>query len=377
MKTIHDAIHGSIKLNEWQLEIIDTPKFQRLRRIKQLGFAHLVYPGANHTRFEHSLGAMHVASKITDDEEIIAAALIHDIGHTPFSHSAENALRKYLKRRHEDVKDIIKSSEIKDILGKYGMDWRKVVENVKKPPVSYVIDVDRVDYLLRDSHYTGVAYGIIDADRLLDKLVFDGREIYIEYGGIKAAESLLISRYLMYSTVYYHHVCRISKKMFEKALDLMIRDGLLSANDLRSMDDYDITCLMRNSDGFPKEIITRLDNRDLYKRALYVPLHQVGIDIERVEIEEAEREIAETAGVDPLEVIVDIPPIEVEDFDIPVEVDGEKINIVEVSPLVKSLKEAHLRSVTLGVYTTQENVGKVSKAASEYFKIQKKKLEEF
>ena len=372
MKTIHDAIHGSIKLNEWQLEIIDTPKFQRLRRIKQLGFAHLVYPGANHTRFEHSLGAMHVASKITDDEEIIAAALIHDIGHTPFSHSAENTLRRYLKRRHEDVKDIIKSSEIKDILGKYGMDWKRVVENVKKPPVSYVIDVDRVDYLLRDSHYTGVAYGIIDADRLLDKLVFDGREIYIEYGGIKAAESLLISRYLMYSTVYYHHVCRISKKMFEKALDLMIRDGLLSAHDLRSMDDYDITCLMRNSDGFPKEIITRLDNRDLYKRALYVPLHQVGIDIERVEIEEAEREIAETAGVDPLEVIVDIPPIEVEDFDIPVEVDGEKINIVEVSPLVKSLKEAHLRSVTLGVYTTQENVGKVSKAASEYFKIQKK-----
>uniref|UniRef100_A0A7C3YM10 HD domain-containing protein n=1 Tax=Geoglobus ahangari TaxID=113653 RepID=A0A7C3YM10_9EURY len=380
MKTIHDVIHGSIKLNEWQLEIIDTPTFQRLRRIKQLGFAHLVYPGANHTRFEHSLGAMHVASKITNNEEIVAAALIHDIGHTPFSHSTENTLKKYLKSRHEDIKDIIKNSEIKDVLEKYGMNWKLVVKNVTKPPVSGVIDVDRIDYLLRDSHYTGVAYGIIDADRLLDKIVFDGREIYIERGGIRAAESFLISRYLMYSTVYYHHVCRISKKMFERALDYMIRDGLLLAEDLRKMDDYDITCLMRGSEGFPKEIITRLDNRDLYKRALYVPIDHVGVNINRIKIEKTEREIAETAGVDPQEVIVDIPPIEVEDFDIPVEIDGEKISIGEVSPLVESLKEAHLKSVTLGVYTPQENVERVRKAASDYFKVRllrQKKLEEF
>ncbi len=379
-KTIQDSIHGSIKLDDWAVKIIDTPQFQRLRRIKQLGFANLVYPGANHTRFEHSIGVMHVASKLTSDKEILAAALIHDIGHTPFSHSAEDFLRKYLGKKHEDVRDIIKRSSLKDILDENGLNWRKVVKRISMPPVSSSIDVDRIDYLLRDSHYTGVAYGIIDIDRLIDKIIFDGKRIYIEFGGIRAAESLLISRYLMYSAVYYHHVCRIAKKMFEKALEYLIINEDFNPKDLRKMDDYDITAILRASDGFPREIIERLDNRDLYKRALFVPIECVEVNLERINVKKAEEEIAEKANVDLEKVIVDIPSIRIEDYNIPIEVDGEMISIDEISPLVRSLKEEQAKSIEIGVYTTAENVERVRRAALDYFKVKasrQKRLEEF
>ena len=379
LKTIQDSVHGSVKLDEWQIEIIDTPQFQRLRRIKQLGFANLVYPGANHTRFEHSIGTMFIASKLSEDEEIVAAALIHDIGHTPFSHSAEDTLQKFLRKRHEDIADIVRESRIKDILEDRGLSWRKVVKRVLMPPVSGPIDADRIDYLLRDSHYTGVAYGVIDIHRLLDKTVFDGDKIYIESGGLRAAESLLISRYLMYSAVYLHHVCRIAKKMFEKALEYLIDYEGFEARRLRKMDDYDIISLLRSSEGLPREIIRRIDNRDLYKRALYIPMDCVEINVDRVNVKKAEEEIAERADVELHEVIVDIPEVRMDEYDIQIEVDGEMMNIDEISPLVRSLKE-QAKSIEIGVYTTQKNVENVKKAALDFFKIRaskQKKLEEF
>ncbi|AIY90460.1 phosphohydrolase [Geoglobus acetivorans] len=369
MKNIHDSIHGTIRLEDWMVEVIDTPEFQRLRRIKQLGFADLVYPGANHTRFEHSIGTLHVAKMLTDDAEILASALLHDIGHTPFSHSGEGIVRKYLGKEHEDVVDILKGSRIREILEKNGMDWKNVAKGILKPPVSSVIDVDRIDYLMRDSHYTGVAYGIVDFDRLIKTLEFDGENVYVSIKGVRAIESLLISRYLMYSAVYHHHVCRIAKKMFEKAVEWMISENEIDPKKLVEMDDHDVVSAMRNSCGFPKEMVSRLDTRRLYKRAVYAPKQDVGVNIEKIDTKRAEREIAEIAGLDEQEVIVDVPEYRSEDYDIPVYVNGEFVSVEEISPLVRALKNAHMQNWRMGVYCPAEHVDSVRKVSVEYFDI--------
>ena len=369
MKLIHDSVHGTIRLKDWMVEIIDTPEFQRLRRIKQLGFANLVYPGANHTRFEHSIGTAFVAERIAGDEEIIASALIHDLGHTPFSHSGEAVLRRYVGIRHEDLKEIVRESEVRDVLERNGFSWKKVVEKANKPPVSSVIDADRIDYLLRDAHYTGVAYGIVDFDRLVEKISYDGDEVYVDISGVRAVESFLISRYLMYSAVYHHHVCRIARRMFEKALEWMIERDLLNARDLVKMDDHDVFSIMRNSEGFPREIGERLSMRRLYKRALYAGIEEVGVNLSRINQRKAEIEIAEMAGVDDGKVIVDILPPESEEYSIPVKHGNDVFPIEKISPLVKSLKEAQALNWRLGVYCPPELVEKVRKGAIDFFNI--------
>ncbi len=368
-KLIHDSVHGTLQLDEWMVRIADTPQFQRLRRIKQLGFADLVYPGAHHTRFEHSIGSMHVARRLSSDETVLAASLLHDIGHTPFSHSGERIIQKYLRKEHEDVEHIIKNSTIHDILQDMGLNVKKVVRAVKEPPVSSVIDVDRIDYLLRDSHHTGVAYGVVDFDRLIRKIRFDGEKVYVEQRGVRAVESFLISRYMMYSAVYNHHVCRIAKKMFEKAMESLIEKGEIEAKDLLKMDDYDAISVLRSSEGYPREIAQRLDGRRLFKRAIYAGRDEVEINIERIDAENAEKEIAEMAGVEDESVIVDIPGEESSEYTVPVLVDDEYIPMERISPLVSSLKQVQISSWRLGVYCPREHIDKVRKASLDYFGI--------
>lgn len=372
MKAIRDPIHGQIRLNEKIIKIIDTPQFQRLRRIKQLGFANLVYPGANHTRFEHSLGVMHIASLLTDDEEIVIAALLHDIGHTPLSHTSERIARKYLKYEHEDVKKVI-NGELKDVLIDEGVNLTTISKLVRSNPiVSGEIDADRMDYLVRDSHYTGVAYGVFDVERLIDKIYLDGKRLIIESGGLEAAESLLISRYMMYPTVYFHHVCRIARKMYEKALEFLIENGF-DAKNLLFMDDYDIISLIRGSNGFAKEIIELIDSRRLFKRALYVGRNRVNLkEILNLNVERVEEEIANEAGIDRKYVIVDIQPVEeIKEFNALVDLDGELVKLEDASPLIKSLKAAEMNIWKFGIYTKKEYVEKVSRVAVDYFEIKK------
>ncbi|HIP62619.1 MAG TPA: HD domain-containing protein [Archaeoglobus profundus] len=383
MKYIHDPIHGQLKIDDWLIKIIDTPEFQRLRRISQLGFANLVYPGANHTRFEHSIGTMHIARllvermDISEDEkmEILAAAILHDIGHGPFSHCSEEIMKKYLNMTHEDVDKILKNGVIKDILKELGLKISRIVDHIKARSscsiVSGDIDADRMDYLVRDSYYTGVAYGVFDISRLINKISFEDKTMIIEEGGLKAAESLLISRFMMYSTVYYHHVCRIARKMFEKAVSFCIEEDLLEPEKLLVMDDYDIVSFLRSQEGYPREIIDMLDKRRLFKRALYLELNKVNIeDIRSINPEKAEKEIAESAGIDEKYVIVDIPKIEeLKEFKAFVRINGELKRLEEVSSLVRALKEAEKDVWRMGVYTKKELVDVVKKSALKYFNI--------
>jgi len=176
MKVVLDPVHGYIELDDFVLDLLGTSQVQRLRRVRQLGFSNLVYPGANHTRFEHSLGTMYLASlliknldSIEEDTkiEIKAASLLHDIGHGPFSHVTENIIDKYTRRRHEDIKEVLGKGEIGEALKKHGVSPGNVAKHVKGETsvgqiVNSEIDVDKMDYLVRDAHYTGVAFGVVD-----------------------------------------------------------------------------------------------------------------------------------------------------------------------------------------------------------------------
>ncbi len=388
LKMIQDSVHGIIPIPPWVVEIIDTPQFQRLRRIKQLGFANLVYPGANHTRFEHSLGTYFIASRLVQrleaDEhlkiELIASALLHDICHPPFSHSGDRIVREYLRTTHENIGKFLRKTEIEEVLDSLGLSLKRITAHVTGKSgynlINGEIDVDRMDYLVRDSHYTGVAYGVFDISRLLETLKFEGGRVVIDSKGLKAAESLLISRFMMYPTVYYHHVCRIAKKMYEKALEQSLLDGNLKAEDLTKMDDSEISCHLKDFGGYCGEMIRRINERRLFKRAIYVGRNRIGVDVDRISEKRAEMEISELSGVEEEKIIVDIPPLEdVRESSAIVRFEDRMMKLEECSPIVRALKYAERDSWMMGVYTTKENVVKVAEAAIKFFGIERRSMQ--
>jgi HD superfamily phosphohydrolase len=236
-KTIHDSIYGSIELGEDVSNIISTKEFQRMNTVKQLGFTYLVFPGATHSRFEHSLGTHYLAREASSrlglkEEDIVdtsLAGLLHDAGHPPFSHSLEDAMMEIYGKDHLDVTiDIIEgrtpNNEISDVLGVHK---RPVVEILKgrKGVMSRLIsgngDVDQIDYLARDSYYTGVALGAVDIPRILRVLTIYGNELCVEEKGLPSVEGLMVARMLMYRTVYRHKTSLIASSLANEALRVM------------------------------------------------------------------------------------------------------------------------------------------------------------
>jgi hypothetical protein len=239
-KTIHDSIYGSIEIEETASRIIETKEFQRLNTIKQLGFTYLVFPGATHSRFEHSLGTHYLAREasgnlemeVKDVTDVSLAGLLHDIGHSPFSHALEDSMIKMYGKDHLDVTiDIIEGktpeNEVSDILGDHK---RAVVEILrgKKGVLSRLIsgngDVDQIDYLARDSHYTGVALGAVDIPRILRVLSIHEGEFCVEERGLPPVEGLMVARMLMYRTVYRHKTALIAASLANDALEVLNPD---------------------------------------------------------------------------------------------------------------------------------------------------------
>jgi len=384
MKVIRDPIHDYIELDELALALIETPQVQRLRRIRQLGFSNLVYPGANHTRFEHSLGVYHLAKhlvKQVDEQqrnELLAAALLHDIGHGPFSHATEDLILRYTRKSHEDIEEFLRKGEISDILKEYSLSPSAIAAHIRGETdpgqiIHSEIDVDRMDYLVRDAHYTGVAFGLIDHVRLIHELKFNENRLVLNIGGLQAAESLLVSRFLMHPTVYFHHVSRIAESMCENAAQYMI-DGGLDPKIFRRMDDSTFMMEMKKSGGYASEIAERLDNRRLFKRALYTGFDSVNIDVIKFRKNKTrlENEIAQIAGIDPGYVLVDIPEKpDIAEMKAHVMVNGRMISLDKASNLVASLEKAQLDNWRLGVFTPAEFREKVGIVARDFFEVKK------
>ena len=219
-KIINDPIYGFVSIqDEIIYALINHPYFQRLRRIKQLGLTNLVYPGALHTRFHHAIGAMHLMSealqvlkskdvKITDDESrgALIAILLHDIGHGPFSHSLEHSIVKGVN--HEVISSLLMDALNKEFNGKLSLAIKifnnKYSKKFLHQLVSSQLDMDRLDYLKRDSFFTGVSEGIISSDRIIKTLNVVNDNLVVEKKGIYSIEKFLISRRLMYWQVYLH-----------------------------------------------------------------------------------------------------------------------------------------------------------------------------
>ena len=385
MKVIRDPVHKTIRLNDLCLRLIDTPEMQRLRRIKQLGFSYLVYPGANHTRFEHSLGVMHLADIFSANleeegrDELMASALLHDVGHGPYSHDSEEIIKRYTRKDHEDVGEIIDKESIGSILGDFNLKKSEILrtmggESYLGQLLNREIDIDKMDYLVRDSYYTGVAYGIIDLHRLVQEMELYRKRLVIREGGLQAAESLCVSRFLMSPTVYYHHVSRIAESMFKKALLCMIEEKDLDPYTLRRMDDYEIHYRLKRTEGYPHEMIERLEERNLFKRGIYVGMNSIDekkIDEYRKGCGRYEREIAEDVGVDEKYVIVDIPKYPKTQMGVPVLIKDNIKRLDDISPLVAILEKAEVSNWKMGVYTPKEYREKVKKSAEEIFEVKK------
>lgn len=279
---IRDTIHGNVEFDDVSAKILDLPEMQRLRSINQLGFDYLVYPGANHTRFEHSIGSMHITNELLKNiwngknAELGVVALIHDVGHGPFSHQSEDVITKFTKKSHEEHGEhTIKNSKIKDLIQDSGLSFKKVMDYFNGGDncaiVGGTLGSDRIDYIMRDAYYTGVADGMVDYNRLRSKLtVYKGLPAIYE-NGVSAAELMLIARYFMFEDVYGHHTARIAEGMFQNGLRNVIENGEVDANAAAHMVDFQaMECLRRS--GSASEIAKRLDARALFKRAYYEPV---------------------------------------------------------------------------------------------------------
>ncbi|WP_048076323.1 HD domain-containing protein, partial [Halorubrum sp. AJ67] len=271
MKAIKDSVHGHVRLGDVAAELVDTPAFQRLRHIKQLSTVRLVYPAANHTRFEHSLGVYHLAGRaveglgVDDDTaaHVRAAAMLHDVGHGPYGHQTEGIIRRATGRDHDDVGWLLTDAdrEVCQVLERNGLDPERVAALIDGagalgPLVSGELDVDRMDYLVRDAHHTGVPYGTVDTGRLVTELRLVGgdgsaesrsdADLVLDEGNVATAESLLVARSLMNAVVYRHHVSRVAGAMLERACERYLDRTEADVEAFRRMADHDLLVELRD-----------------------------------------------------------------------------------------------------------------------------------
>ena len=375
-KFLRDSVYGDIELNDFEVKVMDMPQFQRLRRIKQLGPINLIYPGANHTRFEHCIGTMNLASKLAaelnldkDEIELVKiSGLIHDIGHGPFSHVSEGVL----SFPHEDLtKYVIEKTSMHDLLSEK-FNTKEIGKIIKGkghlgPIISGELDVDRMDYLLRDSHNTGVAYGVIDYERIISNLKLENG-LVLDIKGVQAAEGALVSRYFMYPSVYQHHTTRIVNSMFRRALKREIDAEKLKEKDIYKYDDSDIISLFRQSnDEIVKDMITRLDTRNILKRVKTIRLDNFKYPeklykIEQKTLRKAEEEIAEDYNMDKNYVFINIAEYpRFDEMKTQVNVDDKLFPLTEISNIIGALSKARFNIPDISIYVPQEEKYKFDK----------------
>lgn len=343
---IRDPVHGYISITEVEKAIIDLPVFQRLRRIRQLAGAHLTYPGAQHSRFEHSLGTLHLSgaavnvlaqkTPLTEDgaQEVRLAALLHDIGHGPFSHVIEEVMVEKRGLTHEDVsKRVIKESEVSDVLRRYGFDAEVMSEfslglSPVRPKflnevVGGGIGVDIMDYLLRDSYFTGVEYGKVDVHRIINSFEVVQEHLALDQDALYAFEALMVARYEMFKAVYFHRTVRAAELMLIRAFTLV--DDYLQLTDTNDLTRYlsqsDETLLEeiikidpqgRSDLKKAKELALAYRNRSLVKCVFEKLIHRKDQLMERLFSQKSIRDeiaskIAGEANVPSDDVYIDVP----------------------------------------------------------------------
>ncbi len=330
---IIDPIHDFIRAYGTEITIIDNPIFQRLRRIRQLSGAHLVYPGAQHTRFEHSLGVMHIAGQVgqvlqekgiinsNDNENIRLAALLHDIGHGPFAHIFEEVLQRKNKASHEEIgRDLILKTEIGDDISKSGFDKKLITKlafgdskfQFMNEIISGALSADMMDYLLRDGYFTGAEHAKIDHKRITQSLDVYEKKLALEKSALYSFESMMHSRYQMFKAVYFHKTVRAAEVMLLESIRLAYDElGLsnLSWNDYVCLtDDYVLEKLVSLPPKTPelkmaKKFAIDYRNRELFKCVFERMLTSKSLD--KVKTTKLRQELSRKSKVDENEIFVD------------------------------------------------------------------------
>lgn len=366
--SIRDPLYGFIDLSKIETQIIDTAVFRRLHNIKQLSHAYLVYPTAIHTRFEHSLGVLYLADLVAkqldfekDEREIIRlSALLHDLGHGPFSHLFEEVLSEVNGKKivHEDISIMLikENREISPILGektkkiiqllehKKVDDWDEAKSTLAADIVSSPLDVDKMDYLRRDSYHIGVAYGQFDLPRIIHTLTstddLKEKHLCVKDKGKDAIENYRLGRYLMHAQVYQHHTRLVADQMFLRALDLAVNeeniidkeklkiDPTLTASNKNFLDfytqhdDQSIYDLIINTKPTSKAagILKNLQQRKLLKRVFdFLPANEITnaltrdriMRMKKLDLMNMSNEIAEKLGLEKHNVIAYLSEIPV------------------------------------------------------------------
>ena len=352
-KTIRDPLWNTIRLDPTAVRIVDTPEFQRLRYIRQLGLAHLVYPGATHTRFDHALGVYHltitalrhlrdrggVEPEAWEGEELVPyAGLLHDIGHYPFSHALEELEAEHVPVHHEEVSQrFFSSPTLRDALAPLGLTApdriHELISGESQLPlrglVSGSLDLDKMEYLRRDARFCGVPYGEVDVSRLLQGLALledpetGAFEVGVYEKAIAALESLLFAKYQMFRNVYWHHGVRAATALYKRIVEESVRAGLLDPEELIGPTDeellHEIGRRSQKDDGeIAERIASRwlpaLRQRRLPKRALELTAADLaGRQVEDWAVGDSpwkravEDDLAAELGLDPGEVVIDFP----------------------------------------------------------------------
>jgi HD superfamily phosphohydrolase len=337
LEVIRDPLWDNIRLDRPALQVLDTPTVQRLRYVRQVGHAFLVYPGATHTRFEHALGAYHLTKRalaaleergeldLVPDNDCLAvrlAALLHDIGHYPFSHALEEA--GFPSHEVLGVAKLARGGLGERLIEIGGPRFHQVLGELitgrSRSPlqglISGSLDLDKIDYLSRDARMCGVPYGTVDVDRLLSSLTLvetgSARiEVGVQEKGVSALESLLFAKYQMYRNVYWHHAVRAATCMFKRAVRDAVARGSVTVDYIAEATD----------DGLMESLITRdrsvlaeaIRARRLYKRALDLPASDVPaaaqdwVADDPELLERVEDALASQVGLEPGELLLDFP----------------------------------------------------------------------
>ncbi|MEW5840968.1 MAG: HD domain-containing protein [Thermoproteota archaeon] len=395
---ITDPIHRYIRFSQVERDVIDCPVFQRLRRIRQLAGAHLVYPSAQHSRFEHSLGAMHIAGLAGENlllkgyvdnaetvQELRLAALLHDIGHGPFSHLFEEVLETGCGTSHEEMgRRIIAESEIADILERNGysaghvskLSFGQSKTGFLNEIISGGLSADIMDYLPRDSYFTGAEYGKVDYYRLVSSFEVSRGKLALDRSALNSLESMLISRYEMFKAVYFHKTVR--------SAEVMLLESMIAADQALGLTDTSLSNYLSLTDEATLERLARVGGtaeklaRDYCDRRLLKCVYEKFLHgrgdrkrvkrMDRKALSALAAEIADGAGVDGRYVFVDasrassmpLTPSKQEMYSVLVADKGRVYDLpVSEMPLVDSIAGFF---DMLRVYTTAENRERVERS---------------
>ena len=378
---VRDPIWKNIYLSPGMKQLISTGPMQKLHGIRQLGPTYLVYPGATHTRFSHSLGVFCLARRIIrkllafsecivlDPESVrsfLCAALLHDLGHFPYAHSLkelplvshetltarlimEDPLKSLLKDRVK-ADPFTTAAIIDESMDSGGREDIAFFRGI----LSGVLDPDKLDYLNRDAYFCGVPYGIQDTDFVIDRLRPSGNGIYISTGGLPALENILFSKYLMYRTVYWHRTVRIATAMIKKAVLTAMLENVIQPEDLYGLEDEEFHGRYTPERFGPFRLISDVKMRRLFKSVYEVPfdrdnpLHRDLLSVHRrreFEAEAAGMLSSSGVAVDPSDCIIDVPENISFEIDIPVlnEDDGspaDRVHTPFTDPTVRSFKDS-------------------------------------